>query len=120
MEGNVDLFEIAKQIATPEYVASKIEQAQAAAHASEIGAIISGCVFIIGIALLVAGIIINSKNRESASCLVLGTIGTLLAICSCLPLIVNVIAVVNLPLNLAPWMNDPVTKVAGMLMSAIK
>lgn len=118
MEGSTELFEFARQIATPEYVAAKVQGIEASQHVAEVVFAASICVAAVCVVALLVAYLLERKGVVEDSFTAQTIMGLLLILCA-VALIVSVIFLVTAPSNLAIWQNNPVTKVARSIMRAL-
>ncbi len=117
MEQGTELFELAKQLATPEYVAAKIQQAQSLIDGSALAIWIALCALFVSLVLAIIAFILDHKTRVDAD--VLYGFAAVIAVVSMVCLLGALCSYAAAVGSTIPWENDPVTTLACKLAEAI-
>lgn len=117
-----DLFEIAQQVATPDYVAAKIaviESHLANAHICLAVAVV--VTFICAVAAIVSFMKFEECESDKQGNLLLGIYiaALIIGFIALIALIGSLNSLLSLPSQLAQWTCDPVTEIARSLADAI-
>lgn len=117
MEESVELFEFARQIATPEYVAMRSEEAQHLIEGSEIAIAVALCALAVAVALAIIAFFLD--RRRNIDPYTLYDIALAIAVIFAIVFVLALFSYIGAVSNAVYWQNDPVTKVAEALMNAI-
>lgn len=119
-----DLFEIAQQVATPDYVAAEVDCIENQIASAHIGVAVSSALILLCFGIAVMSIKKYAKHEdigdEDAELLMIPfVLSLLIGVIALIALLVNFISSLSLPEELAQWTCDPVTEVMKNLAKAI-